>query len=210
MAAKKVKKGIEGYKIFNISKNSSSGEHLECRGYNYGKRKTIAGTEVKEYGTPMICNHGFHFCKELVDCFRYYTFDPSTMAICKVASIGKTSSEPDKTATCHLKIVKELSIAEIRQVLDVQLYDKKTVIKNELCIIRKTKGGSFYIRPRGGYGYKAVPAEFAMDSNVGCQVRFVVTEKFNKPLHKARYKQSLHDRNSLLQRGLRKIEIIEA
>ena len=52
---------MEGYKVFEPD--------WTCRGFQYEVGKTF-----EEDVTPSCCNRGFHFCKELKDCFNYYPF----------------------------------------------------------------------------------------------------------------------------------------
>lgn len=52
---------MEGYKVFEPD--------WTCRGFQYEAGKTF-----EEDVTPSCCNRGFHFCKELKDCFNYYPF----------------------------------------------------------------------------------------------------------------------------------------
>lgn len=54
---------MEGYKVFEPD--------WTCRGFQYEVGKTF-----EEDVTPSCCNRGFHFCKELKDCFNYYPFNP--------------------------------------------------------------------------------------------------------------------------------------
>lgn len=48
---------MEGYKVFEPD--------WTCRGFQYAVGKTF-----EEDVTPSCCNRGFHFCKELKDCFN--------------------------------------------------------------------------------------------------------------------------------------------
>ena len=50
---------MKAYKVFNSD--------WTCRGFQYQ-----VGETYEEDISPSVCNRGFHFCKELKDCFNYY------------------------------------------------------------------------------------------------------------------------------------------
>lgn len=66
---------MEGYKVFEPD--------WTCRGFQYEVGKTF-----EEDVTPSCCNRGFHFCKELKDCFNYYPFNPDNK-VAKVMALGE-------------------------------------------------------------------------------------------------------------------------
>ena len=98
-------KMVKGYKVFNSD--------WTCRGFQYevGKTYTLEGK-------PEICVNGFHFCENLVDCFNYYKFDPNN----KVAEIRAyntiLNNGKDKSCTNKIKIMKELSWAEVLRMVN--------------------------------------------------------------------------------------------
>lgn len=73
---------MEGYKVFEPD--------WTCRGFQYEVGKTF-----EEDVTPSCCNRGFHFCKELKDCFNYYPFNPDNK-VAKVMALGEIDEEKEQ------------------------------------------------------------------------------------------------------------------
>ena len=99
---------VEGYKITN--------SNYSCRGFKYELNHTYSIE-----ADPIPCKNGFHFCKELTDCFRYYPPDRITYEIynldtykyLKVRSNGTTYQVRDKYCTNNLTILEECTTEEI-------------------------------------------------------------------------------------------------
>ena len=99
---------IEGYKITNSD--------YSCRGFKYETNHTYSMEE-----DPIPCKKGFHFCKELADCFRYYppekiSFEKYNLDIykfLKVKSNGTTYQLRDKYCTNNITILEECTTEEI-------------------------------------------------------------------------------------------------
>ena len=81
---------MEGYKVFEPD--------WTCRGFQYEVGKTF-----KEDVTPVCCDRGFHFCKELKDCFNYYNFNPDNK-VAKVVALGEIDEESGNSKCCTNKI----------------------------------------------------------------------------------------------------------
>ena len=90
---------IKGFKVFN--------EDWTCRGFQYE-----VGQTYEHKGSPVICNKGFHFCKEPKDCFNYYSFDPKNK-VAEVIAHGEISEEGDKCSTNKIEIVREIPWIEL-------------------------------------------------------------------------------------------------
>jgi hypothetical protein len=108
---------MKGYKVFNSD--------WTCRGFQYK-----VGETYKYEGEISICETGFHFCKKLVDCFNYYTFDPENkVAIIEATGEVKESNySNNKCVTNEIKIIRELNWHEV---LDMVNFNKgNTGIKN--------------------------------------------------------------------------------
>ncbi len=88
---------IKGYKCFN--------KDLQCKKFQFeiGKKYEING-ELK------LCENGFHFCKDLKDCYNYYDF---TSRVCEVKGTGKSIIDDDKVCFEKIEIIRELSLEEI-------------------------------------------------------------------------------------------------
>ena len=99
---------IEGYKITNSD--------YSCRGFQYETNHTYSMEE-----DPVPCKNGFHFCKELIDCFKYYPperityeiYNLDTHKYLKVRSNGTTYQMRDKYCTNNLTILEECTTEEI-------------------------------------------------------------------------------------------------
>lgn len=96
---------ITGYKIFNPD--------WTCRGKAY----TCPGT-FEEDVEPIVCESGMHFCKKAIDCFNYYSFDPRNH-IAEVIAHGTVVGYNDKCCTNKLEIVREISWAELLELVNV-------------------------------------------------------------------------------------------
>lgn len=91
---------IEGWKVFD--------SNLQCRDYQFE-----VGKIFEQEGAPVLCQHGFHFCVNLADCFNYYKFDPSNR-VCKVVGYGEVATNGgDKVAVNCLEIVEEITWQEV-------------------------------------------------------------------------------------------------
>ena len=84
---------MKGYKAFN--------KDLTCRGFQYEIGK-IYETK-KDIG---LCNFGFHFCKNIADCFNYYNGDDTRFA--EVEALGEIVEGDDKCVTNKIRIIKEI------------------------------------------------------------------------------------------------------
>ena len=95
---------IKGYKVFNPD--------WTCMNKQY----TCPGT-FEEDVNPSVCNVGMHFCKNAVDCFRYYDFDPNNH-VAEVIAHGTVVEGEDKCATNKLEIVREIPWAEVLEIVN--------------------------------------------------------------------------------------------
>ena len=90
---------MKGYKVFN--------EDWTCRDYQYEEGKSYEMDEE-----PICCSRGFHFCEKLVDCFDCYPFN-SKNKVAEIEAYGEIDTEDNKSCTNKIKIVKELTWAEV-------------------------------------------------------------------------------------------------
>ena len=100
-------KGVIGYKVFKSD--------WTCRGFQYEVGKTF-----EEDVTPSCCNRGFHFCKELKDCFNYYPFNPDNK-VAKVIALGEIdeASNNSKCCTNKIQIVEEISWEDVLRMVNL-------------------------------------------------------------------------------------------
>jgi hypothetical protein len=93
-------KKIKAYKVFNPD--------WTCRGFRFEVGKTY---RIKS--DPIMCEVGFHACKNIADCFNYYLFNPKN----KVAEVELSGiilgENEDKQCASVIKIVKELTWNEM-------------------------------------------------------------------------------------------------
>lgn len=96
---------MKGYKVFNSD--------WTCRGFQYKVGKTY---KIKD--KPVCCSKGFHYCKDLKDCFSYYDFDPNNK-VAIVEAFGDIDSENNsKYCTNKIKIIEELSWEEVLRLVN--------------------------------------------------------------------------------------------
>ena len=95
---------MKGYKVFKPD--------WKCRGFQYEVGQTY---EMK--GTPICCDHGFHFCNELKDCFSYYDFDPNNK-VAIIEALGDIDTEGSKSCTNKITIVEEITWEEVLRLVN--------------------------------------------------------------------------------------------
>ena len=78
------------------------------------------GKTFEEDVTPSCCNRGFHFCKELKDCFNYYPFNPDNK-VAKVIALGEIDEESDDSKCCtnKIQIVEEISWEDVLRMVNL-------------------------------------------------------------------------------------------
>jgi hypothetical protein len=92
---------MKGYKAFN--------KDLQCRGMQY----EIGGTY--ELGdTPICCKQGFHFCKSISDCYKFYErFDETR--ICEVEALGDIVTDNGfKYCTNKIHVIREVENPRVK------------------------------------------------------------------------------------------------
>ena len=98
---------MEGYKVFKPD--------WTCRGFQYEVGKTF-----EEDVTPVCCNRGFHFCKELKDCFNYYDFNPDNK-VAKIVALGEIDEKSNNSKCCtnKIQIVEEITWEEVLRMVNL-------------------------------------------------------------------------------------------
>ena len=94
-------KVVKGYKVFNPD--------WTCREFQYQVGKCY---EIPE--KPVVCKRGFHFCKNLLDCYEHYRFDENNK-VAEVTAYGDIDIDEyeKKYCTNKIKIEKELNWNEV-------------------------------------------------------------------------------------------------
>ena len=96
---------MKGYKVFNSD--------WTCRGFQYEVGKTY-----EHEGEIKLCGSGFHYCRKLIDCFKYYTFDHKNK-VAEIEALGLIKSDGKKSVTDKMKIVKELTWYEVLDLVNL-------------------------------------------------------------------------------------------
>ena len=95
---------MKGYKVFHPD--------WTCLNFRYEVGQTY---EIN--GKPICCVRGFHFCKDLKDCFDYYDFNPNNK-VAVVEAFGKIKTLGNKSCTNKIKIVKEISWEKVLRLVN--------------------------------------------------------------------------------------------
>ena len=90
---------MKAYKGFN--------KDMTCRGFQYEIGKTYETDEAD------LCNSGFHACKNPLDCFKYYSPAKSKYCAVEIEDNGQRHTDDSKVVGKKIKIVAELSVAQI-------------------------------------------------------------------------------------------------
>lgn len=92
---------VKGYKVFNSD--------WTCRNKQY----TCPG-EFEEDVDPVCCKAGIHFCIKIIDCFKYYDFDPANR-VAEVLAVGKVDYAEGDTKCCtdRIQIIREITWHEV-------------------------------------------------------------------------------------------------
>ena len=96
---------MKAYKVFNSD--------WTCRGFQYQVGKTY-----KEDIAPSVCDRGFHFCKKLIDCFSYYSFNHNNK-VAEIEALGEIDDGGAKCCTNKIKIVKEITWHEVLEMVNI-------------------------------------------------------------------------------------------
>ena len=92
---------MKGYKGFD--------KDLKCKGFQYD-----IGKEFELDGKMVMCENGFHFCKELIDVMNFYNTKNGNR-FCEIEATGEIveDHEQKKCCTNKIKIIKEIPIEEV-------------------------------------------------------------------------------------------------
>ena len=88
---------VFGYKAMN--------QDMSCRGFKYEIGKTYHMDEPL-----VICERGFHFCRNACDVFHYYEHRKSI--VFEIEALGKVVTQGDKSCTDCIRIVRRLHPVE--------------------------------------------------------------------------------------------------
>ena len=89
---------VHGYKGFESD--------MTCRGFQYE-----VGQTYEHDGDISLCESGFHFCRKMADVLNYYNGSDCRYAV--VEALGKVINGGNKSVTDRIRIVRELTKAEV-------------------------------------------------------------------------------------------------
>ena len=93
---------MKGYKGFD--------QDMTCLGFQYKEGKTYTTSRP-----VILCQNGFHFCQQLMDCFKFY--DKYDSRFFEVEANGGIVTDGVKSACSRITIGKELSRMEINRTI---------------------------------------------------------------------------------------------
>lgn len=96
-------KMVKGFKVFNPDWTCTPGSNF--------KQYTCPGTFEEDVNVK-VCNRGMHFCKNLVDCFDYQSFNPENK-VAEVIAHGEIDERDNRCYTNKLEIVREIPWSEV-------------------------------------------------------------------------------------------------
>lgn len=94
---------VKGFKVFNPDWTCTPGNNF--------KQYTCPGTFEEDVNVK-VYSRGMHFCKNLVDCFKYQSFDPENK-VAEVIAHGEIDERDNKCCTNKLEIVREIPWSEV-------------------------------------------------------------------------------------------------
>ena len=94
---------MRGYKGTNAD--------MTCRGFQYELGKTYT-----HEGNVELCSSGFHFCKNLISCLRYYEQSESRFFEVETGDAVFSDTE-DKGVTNSIRLVREIKGAELNWII---------------------------------------------------------------------------------------------
>ena len=96
---------------------------------NYGDMTYELNKEYEIEGKLIMCENGYHFCKELINVFNYYPLDSRVFEIDTLDGEIIKKDDIDKYCTNKIKLVREISREEINKYIEDNL-DKFIYNKN--------------------------------------------------------------------------------
>lgn len=79
----------------------------KCKNITYKFRKTYTFN-----GNLVMCQQGFHFCKELEHVFDYYELTEESIKVYKIEVLGKVINRENKAVTDKFRLIKKVDISE--------------------------------------------------------------------------------------------------
>lgn len=102
-----------GYKLFTPTWEAVKG---------HGVFQYEVGKSYEDERKPQIARCGFHFCKNLMDCFSYYGIEVHNR-IALIEVYGEISGNGLAFATNKIKIIKEIPWKDVPEIVERQAHD---------------------------------------------------------------------------------------
>ena len=117
----------------------------KCLNLNYevGNLYNFIGNNVN----ICVCFRGFHFCKNLEDCFFFYSLTNDTV-IFEVEALGAVRSDENKYVTDKLRIIREVPKEEI---MDKVYFEYSSESKDKILKNKKTRNEYYHLRYDDNY-----------------------------------------------------------
>lgn len=138
---------VIGYKGF---KKETDGT-LRCMNFEYEPGKVYVFD-----GTPELCKRGFHFCKNLIDVDKHYSFEDNKHVFYKVRASGKIidGSDMTKSVCSKLELLEEVPQKEVVMCkIDKHMTNVDIVLESNPNVIIS---GSLALILRGAIPYRAI------------------------------------------------------
>lgn len=100
---------VHGYKVFRSD--------WTCNPDGNSKQYACPG-KFEEEGPLSLCEHGMHFCKQLIDCFSFYEFKQE-YHVAEVVAYGEVLTDSIKSCTDKLEIVREVPWEEVFNLINI-------------------------------------------------------------------------------------------
>ena len=104
-----------GYKVFTPEWTAVCGKGGRANPFQYH-----VGEVYEQEEPPIARRTGFHFCKNLTDCFRYYEVKVRNR-IAELEILGEVSVSGDACATNKMRIVREIPWREAVEIAEKQM-----------------------------------------------------------------------------------------
>lgn len=150
---------MKGYKGMN--------KYMICKGFPYELGETYTFD-----GKIWLCFKGFHFSKDLIDVFDYYSPNDSGNRFFEVEASGDIIEGMDKCVTSKIKIIRELPRVEVYRTF----YGNGCGLKNEYEGRYRSGNGVGYGYQDGpycGYGNGGDKYGYASGNGHGYGLRFI-------------------------------------
>ena len=98
-------KAVKGYKVFKPDWTCWGGFQYEVgKCYEMDER-------------PVVCERGFHFCRNLVDCYKNYVFD-SNNKVAEITAYGEIITMENESCTNKIKIERKIDWDEVLAIVN--------------------------------------------------------------------------------------------